>query len=116
MLVLEIGNTHAIESYYDEEDGTLKFGLMQPELQERITTLRIPDAEEMTAEVLLKTVLHALRRHIHPEHGPDWIECSDEGLQHLLLTHFRLPEKAGERPPTWGRLNSGTRSSTRSDS
>lgn len=104
MLVVEVGNEHAIEGNRNNPEGALVFEAMPA--AKRVTTIQIPDDEIDGDEgelltTTVSTVVGALKHHIAPEQKPSWIATSDTALRDALLQHYELPATAGEKPKTW---------------
>jgi hypothetical protein len=112
MLVVEVGNEHAIEGKRLNPDAPVTFEKMPS--QQRVTTLQIPDEEASAIDgetpeqanarlvsVRATTVIGALTAHIAPGEKPSWIATNDTALRDVLLHHYELPAEAGRRPKTW---------------
>jgi hypothetical protein len=93
MIAINVGTSHAIERYRDDE-GALQFRALDGN---RLITLAVPD--EMNAPDALKTTVHAIFLHIQAGERPDWVECSDEVFLEMLKPN--LQGVAVGRPSGW---------------
>lgn len=93
---VEIGNDHAIESYYTEE-GKLAYKSLPGE---QTTTFTFP--EGTTSHNAFVITLNGLKRHMERGAKPAWIESDDKTLRKLLVNHFGLQITKANRPQGWG--------------
>jgi hypothetical protein len=92
LIVVKVGNEHAIQVFLD--------GSVEHIEGQQITTVTVPDDRELP-EALIE-VLNALGKHIAEGEMPSWVSASNNELQGLLVTHYRLPKTATKPPKGWG--------------
>lgn len=107
-MLIEIGNPHAIETYYDDE-GALAYR----DLGKGQVTTHVSLPDDVSNTEAFNTICALLARHIHPNARPAWIESPRPELNKLLAAHWpRVPKKEDHpaqvapvigKPATWGK-------------
>lgn len=96
-MLIHLGNANALEK------KLLPTGeaVFDPVPGEQITTFRI-DEEQHSRSDAVAIVIKALPQLMNPMARPWWIECDDPMVRDLLLDHYGLSSKHGQRPLEWG--------------
>lgn len=96
---VQLGNPAAKGAYRDE-DGVLHHRDIDGP---RVTTVVIPDSYTLLEAVAAVVAQDGVWNH-HTQGDnpsdvtPDWVECDNEALHTLLVSHFGCP---GQRPTDW---------------
>lgn len=102
-MLVEFGNTFAIEGYRDplgEDPDRVLYRLLPGE---RVTSLVLPDGIGIMEA--FATVVGAMTVHMNTADEnarPSWIQSDSEGLLTLLLEHYHIRPEKNVRPATWG--------------
>lgn len=95
---VDIGNTNAIEGYYDEV-GVLRYRSL---LGKRVTTFILPD--DLSVDEAVTSIVLTISHHMAEKTSPSWIEvdgANADAIHTYLCEHFRV-KKSARRPASWG--------------
>ncbi len=103
-----LGNSDAIEGYYDPADPNQDRVLYRPVEGERTTRLLFP--EGTTVAEAYATTLATLPYHFDRESQPKWVESDSQPLADLIAEHFKIK---ATRPATWGQEGAAERAAAK---
>lgn len=100
-LLVEFGNADALEGYRDPTSEDPDLVRFKPLAGDRVTTVVFPEGTSL--QEAFSTAVTALTFHMASGAVPTWIESDSDGLQALLVEHYRLTPSKNIRPKTWGK-------------
>lgn len=100
-MYVEFGNADALEGYRDPTSDDPDLVRYRPLDGDRVTTVVFP--ADISLQEAFSTAVTALTFHMAEGSSPTWVESDSDGLQALLVEHYKIAPSKNTRPKTWGK-------------